>query len=813
MNKAGCAAVLAASVALAAFAAEKPRLWVSCTSEVDNVSNASSDWSGITYAGDNLYYVVDDKTKKMYSVTMKIAAGGSPKASNIAITNSWDIGVDETEGCAYDPGSGRIWISRESDSSIREFDLVSKKFVRTAPVPAIFNRVRENFSLEALTISGDGLTMWICNEEALVCDGNRSSLTNGTIVRLTRFSRPSVHDNWTPSGQWAYKTERIAKEAQDHGNKVWYPTGNPDGRRGVAALTALPDGTLLVLERGYFGWGEVADDLEWYLYAVDSEQFKSGWDISNLSKFSSLSTTTNQFKYVEKKKLWGDYKTKTNYEGMCLGPSLSTNSVALVLVSERGGSIMTIELSGINVRTLNLRRYTEEGVLGFSERNYRYLDGTPMTIHNPGEGIAETWYTNRGDRVFASEWSLRNHGYIRKKGSVATFNLKADDTLCWFIHKQENANTLIFAHDTFEEYAPNKSVSSVKKWNGDVDYVAVVPQTYTPQQGERMRILKSAPHKNVLDATDGATRSLKTNVNGIQRFRVDIMLEIQRSPKERLEEPPDNPRFAIAADTNGCLNLWYRKCNGNTVSSKYDWGQLNTTQFSDGDWVRVSFKYVIPTHGQAFASVLVNNIVCSVEGGKASCSLDDGASKGPWFPVSGTGLPDDLVLAGTKADDFIMAAPGYIDTVHPSASIMVAPSEGSGASGEAAVGGQAYTVTTAVPAPVAAPATASAGLAVSAAGPSAVFAVPAPAITGFGITSAKLPRIEFIGYVGGVEYRVLCSSTIDFRNATAIAGKIVETRTDDEGNGVVAVWEGNEPDSLASGAKFYRVEVVGAAAE
>ena len=60
---------------------------------------------------------------------------------------------------------------------------------------------------------------------------------------------------------------------------------------------------------------------------------------------------------------------------------------------------------------------------------------------------------------------------------------------------------------------------------------------------------------------------------------------------------------------------------------------------------------------------------------------------------------------------------------------------------------------------------------------------------------------------------MISASTIDFRNATAIAGKIVETRTDDEGNGVVAVWEGNEPDSPASGAKFYRVEVVEAAAE
>ena len=173
MNKSCCAVVLVASTALAALSVEA-ELRASKVSESSRpyFSGASNEWSGITYAGNDLYYVVDDKDKKLYSLTMKIGADGSLVQSNITKKDSWDMGVNETEGCAFDPASGRIWISRESDTTIREFDLGSKEFVRSVPVPSVMKQIHSNRSLEALTISGDGKTMWTCNEEALQCDGD-----------------------------------------------------------------------------------------------------------------------------------------------------------------------------------------------------------------------------------------------------------------------------------------------------------------------------------------------------------------------------------------------------------------------------------------------------------------------------------------------------------------------------------------------------------------------------------------------------------------------------------------------------------------
>ena len=838
MNKAGCAAVLVASVALAAFAAEEELTITDCSFELrpfykcpegdihfDEGNFKKLGLSGLTYIGErngtNCYWAVDDEDGNLYP--MSIGTGGDGKIINDAAITFGDrvkmACAKDMEGCAYDPASGKVWISQETGALIREYDPKTGAISRTAPVPEVMKNYNENRSLEALTISGNGKVMWTCNEEALKCDGSVSSRDTGTVVRLTRFTRKSVYDNWTPAGQWPYLTEPIGSDpCNKFGFFVDENSSENVTQSGVSGLCLLPNGTLLVLERRCYGDGSLGAKIQSRIYKVDFS------DATEISSIKSLKEHPS-FKCVTKgDPLWDSLDSRfglriCNFECMCLGPRLDDNSCVLVLTTDANNApeycVLTLKLSGLNVHTLNVRRYTYEQpdgtrVWGFSEQNYRYLDGTPITVRNPGECIEPTAYTNSGDRVFTSEWKLPKHGIWDRKGPTATFNIHTNDTLWWTITRQKDAKTPIYAHDTFEEYSLGTWYPSVKHWTGGCEAVA---SGYTPKEGDRMRILKFAPHTKVLDATEGAIRSLKTNVNGIQRFRVDIMLEIQRSPKERLEEPPDNPRFAIAADNEGYLNLWYRKCVGNTISKKYDWGRLDdgkNTRFSNGDWVRVSFVYAISS-GQAFAKVLVNGDDCSVEGGKEYCSLD--AGKGPWFPVSGQDIPTKLALAGTKADDFIMAEKTYIDSVHPSASIMVAPSAASGASGAAALGGQAYTVSTAVPAPVAAPATASAGLAVSAAGPSSVFAVPAPAITGFGITSAKLPRIEFIGYVGGVGYRVLCSSTIDFKNATPIAGRIVETRIDEDDKGVVAVWEGDKPDSPASGAKFYRVEVVGAAAE
>ena len=222
---------------------------VSQATRPDSSTYGAEQISGITYAGGDLYYAVDDNDKKLYPITLKINRETGSLASS---TNGMDIGTgvvmsggNDMEGCAFDPASGNVWISQETSALIREFDPSAGDLLRSAPVPAIQKQYYGNYSLEALTISGDGMTMWTANEEALKVDGELATNSVGSVVRLTRFTRESVYDNWTPNGEWAYVTEPIGSVKDEH------------TRSGVSGLCALPDGTLLVLERRCYnpeGW-------------------------------------------------------------------------------------------------------------------------------------------------------------------------------------------------------------------------------------------------------------------------------------------------------------------------------------------------------------------------------------------------------------------------------------------------------------------------------------------------------------------------------------------------------------------------------
>ena len=203
-----------------------------------NSTSANLESSGITYAGGDLYYVVEDTNANVIPVTLSInRANGSLSKDGISFGTPVKCnGGNDMEGCAYDPYSGTVWISQETSALIREFDPVTGELLRSAPVPAVQKKYNGNYSLESLSMSGDGLVLWTANEESLTVDGDKSSQTVGSTVRLTKFVRQSVRDNWSNAGEWAYVTQPVGTaRSEDH------------ERSGVADLCALPDGSLLVL--------------------------------------------------------------------------------------------------------------------------------------------------------------------------------------------------------------------------------------------------------------------------------------------------------------------------------------------------------------------------------------------------------------------------------------------------------------------------------------------------------------------------------------------------------------------------------------
>lgn len=610
-------------------------------SQVTRPSNANTvQLSGISYAGDNLYYAVDDNSKMLCTLSIGIdKSSGALSASAISIGTPIAVsGGSDMEGCAFDPCSGALWISDESGSTIREVCPITGEVLRSAPVPAIMRQYYGNYSLEALTISGDGKTMWTSNEEALKCDGTNSTLTAGCLVRLVKFTRESARDNWTPAGQYAYLTEPIAE------NSSQYLSGS--ARNGVSALTALPDGTLLVLERGYRGWGGLADDFKNYIYAVD---YSKATDVSD---FTSLTNST--FTRVTKTSIWQDMTLKVvNYEGMCLGPMLNDGSCSLLLIADGGNGgnekIMTLKLTGLTNSSKQIRDiYFDDSEDGTAEPvggPYRYIDG--QTVTATVKSLAGNPYES--DLRVQPFWSAPEHG-AQGLGATAEFTVMANDRVTWNV--VTNDRLPLLATDSFERYAVGTEPSGMAAgWSGDgivaeASYSPATPPGY-PLQNET--------HTRVLMVDGDALRSYAMLPGDGTRF--DTMLRVTRQRADSTLPSPDpaTDRLMLFFDLNGQPVLRHLAANGSGIVDT----KLSDRVFADGDWVRVSIT-LESGGGAVWCQTLIDGEPAYTAAGVRA--PDDWRSPGSWHRClpgagsnsriasvlfRGTGAVDDLMLAET----------------------------------------------------------------------------------------------------------------------------------------------------------------------
>ena len=302
---------------------------------------------GIAYSGEGgLFYVLQDHDDndgyaKIYPLTLGINAATGAIESQVLGAAVTPAGCRNSEGLARDPLSGALWISDEWEPpSISEFGLDGTATGRTAPVPSVQReKVRSNLSLESLTISPDGLTMWTANEQALTCDGESSSgnTTVSTVVRLTRYTRTTAQDGWQAAGEWAYACDPCA--------------GTTSAQSGLSGLCALPDGSLLALERevSTATWGRCR------IYRITTGALAAATEVSGVSALANA-----QFTAVEKGTSLVEIKgtDKDNmivYEGIALGPQLSDGSYGVYLVSD-GGATTTKTVFGITVTATTVSR-------------------------------------------------------------------------------------------------------------------------------------------------------------------------------------------------------------------------------------------------------------------------------------------------------------------------------------------------------------------------------------------------------------------------------------------------------------------------
>ncbi len=675
--------------------------------------------SGITYVGGNRFWAVaDDSTGAeggLYECTIALGPEGTNVASfSICSTNERvRLGsASDLEGCAYDPATGNVWASDEGGRNVRAYDPATGAQVGGVHIPYILTTHPGNFGFEALSMRGDGLALWTANEEALECDGPRSSQETGTTVRLAKFSRRSVRDVFSLEAMYAYTTDPW-KNAHDYKGY---------SRCGVAGLCALPDGSLLVLERelnfsntsGMLALA-LGNYLGWKLFRVARPE-----DATDVKDYPSLSDGT-PWTGAEKELLASDgglLFATGNFEGVCLGPRLADGSLSVLLISDSGDGysrpmLYPIVLSGLDVHTLDFPEpdasLGADAAASLVGSNYRFLAGARVESALSGSAASAARYAANGSSVPLPQWSLAS-GDATGEGAVASFEVAGDDTLLWTgLSAARPVETKILACDTFEEYAVGASVeyrldpppvnisnlwdipiidmpdlrvdSELPGWSGwwlSSSSPSATVVAGTPDSGPVGLPMSMAPHEKVLSA-EFARRAYPTPTGRNQKLE----MMVRASEFFGIKVIGDNPANEDANRNNWIALFLVEDAGENPklfhgdVNGSFAWSDMNFGPFEPGEWLRLGFLLDVTTgtEDQAFIELSVNGTPVFWTNGLASPSNPVSSNGGTWLLAGpdtrywggitaielsgGDGFAvDDVLLA--EADFPTESAPGYL---------------------------------------------------------------------------------------------------------------------------------------------------------
>lgn len=161
----------------------------------------------------------------------------------------------DSEGLVADR-DGTIWVSSEFGPAVRHY-AADGTILGSLPLPAELQitpagRAQENLSLEGLTLSSDGLTMFADDEQELLGDADG-------VLRIQTWHRADLTAPFELGVQYAYQA---------------------DPGLGVPELVATPDGRLVLIEREFID--QVGNTVR--LYAVDPA---TGTDVSTVQNLTA----------------------------------------------------------------------------------------------------------------------------------------------------------------------------------------------------------------------------------------------------------------------------------------------------------------------------------------------------------------------------------------------------------------------------------------------------------------------------------------------------------------------------------------------
>lgn len=259
-----------------------------------------ANYSGITSIGDGFYAIVSDEELEagfyVWNIQIDLNTGKLISVQQQGWRGvPYDIDRD-AEGIAFCPDRQSLFISGEADQRIIEHQLDGTLTGYELHIPNGMKKdnIQSNRGFEALGYDEKKQVFWTTTESNLINDTAQQ-------LRLQSFGVDLI-----PKQQIPYKLD--SEQSKNHGR---------DHYHGVVAITPLKDETLLILERE----------------ARIAKNYNGSHCWCKLYRFN---IETN------KKILIEEWKTRftasntrfANYEGMCLGPTLTDGRQTVLLISD-----------------------------------------------------------------------------------------------------------------------------------------------------------------------------------------------------------------------------------------------------------------------------------------------------------------------------------------------------------------------------------------------------------------------------------------------------------------------------------------------
>lgn len=305
--------------------------------------------SGIDRAADGSYWAISDDrggergTPRFYNLALDYDAAGFngvtiKRQINMQRPDGTPFPANartvDPEGIRVAPNGNLYWSSEGNWSAnaaaryqpfVREMT-TEGVFVREFSTPSMYDYVdngttggRSNKLFEALTVAPDG-TVFVANEDALIQDGNITTLDAGSVVRVTALDPVTG----SARGQYAYELPPIPVDAAPGA-----PFG-PDN--GLPELLAISDTQFIAIERAFASG--IGNTIRITLAEITA-------DTTDVSSFASLADggyTAMRRELLLEMPIEYAGITLDNIEGVSWGHTLANGHRTLVLAADNNFS-------------------------------------------------------------------------------------------------------------------------------------------------------------------------------------------------------------------------------------------------------------------------------------------------------------------------------------------------------------------------------------------------------------------------------------------------------------------------------------------